>query len=243
MLSYDIGMKKIKVSDLAKKKKIPATQAVKMLKDKGLAKVTASTLVLPDALEEANSVEKKESAVISHIFPPISTSGSLASQALRINEMKKESNPGKSVKTEAKTKKGAPKKEAASAPSAEKKALQPPSGGKPKIRADIFAAIAAVIAIILLGLMYVGQKADRAVMKELGASLSEIKETVAGLENGLAENRNAIEVVDKKIEAVDLAVLSLEVRSQGAVLKSLSGNLKESLRVRTQTLADGLASF
>ena len=240
-LAYDVEMKKIKVSALAKKKNIPTAEAVKLLKKKGLAKVTSTTYVSPDALDTAPSEEKKDTAVISHIFPPVGTSGSLATQAMRISELKKEV-----VTSKAEDKKQKPKskeKKAVAKEPVQAKAENPPVKGGAKLRTDIVAAIAALIAILLLGLMYVGQRADRAIMKDLGASLTDIKQTVANLEKGVGDNSAAIAGVNEKIKATELAMLSLEIRSQGAVLKSLSGNLKESLRGRTQTLADGLSSF
>jgi hypothetical protein len=233
------NMKKIRVHELAKKKKLTSAEVIKLLKKKGLKNITATSSVDPGILDKVSEKRPADNN-ISHIFPVSVGSGALASKARRINEIKKEDPVTRPVKRDV-AKGPSPKRPPVNGPSK-------PSPGKEKGKSgrlpyDLIAAIASIVALLLVGAVYLGQRNDRATLADVGSRLGEVQGAAAELKDGVTRNQAAIMDINDKILNSDEASLKSRLKSEAAVLKALSGNFKEPLRVRIDNLADGLSAL
>jgi hypothetical protein len=70
-----------------------------------------------------------------------------------------------------------------------------------------------------------------------------VQGAAAELKDGVTRNQAAIMDINDKILNSDEASLKSRLKSEAAVLKALSGNFKEPLRVRIDNLADGLSAL
>lgn len=231
-------MKKIRVHELAKKKNLTSAEVVKLLKKKGIKNVTASSSVAPDVLDKSPEKPPAENN-ISHMFPVSVGANALAAKARRINVMKKEAPVARPKRDVAKG--PGPKRPPANTPSKPNAGKE--AGKKGRFPYDLIAAIASIIALLIVGGVYIGQRSDRAVLSEVGAGLAEVRETVTGIKDDVARNQAAVMDINEKIVNSDAVALKSRLKSEATVLKALSGNFKEPLRVRIDNLADGLSAL
>lgn len=232
-------MKKIRVHELAKKKNLTSAEVIKLLKKKGLKKITASSSVDPDILDKKPGKRPPENN-ISQIFPVSLGSGALASKAMRITALKKENPVPRPSKRDA-SKGAGPKRSAAKAASMSNPDKE--QGKGKRFPYDLVAAIASIVALLLVGAVYFGQRSDRAALADVDSGLGEVQGTVAELKDNVTRNQAAIMDINDKIISSDAASLKSRLKSEATVLKALSGNFKEPLRSGIDNLADGLSAL
>jgi hypothetical protein len=108
---------------------------------------------------------------------------------------------------------------------------------------DLVAAIASIVALLLVGAVYIGQRSDRAALADVDSGLGEVQGTVAELKNDVTRNQAAIMDINDKIVSSDTVSLKSRLKSEATVLRALSGNFKEPLRAGIDNLADGLSAL
>lgn len=114
----------------------------------------------------------------------------------------------------------------------------------------LFALAFGLMALLVAGFLYVKVQAESVITKHLTTSVSEMRGTVDRIDETVAVNRTEmlemrqeVGTMTKRFDQLRRESLLSELKSQGAVLKALSGNLKEPMRTRTLSLAEQLAAF
>jgi len=232
-------MKKIRVHELAKKKNLSSAEVLKLLKKKGLKELTASSSVSPDILDKGPAKGPTENN-ISHIFPVSSGTGSLATKARQINALQKE-DPATAPVKKAVAKAPSPKRPPANTPSKPNVGKEPSKKGG--FRYDLVAALASIVALLLVGGLYLGQRTDRETLVDVGSRLSGVQGTVTTLKNDVTRNQAAVMDMNAKIAETGTVSLKSRLNSEATVLKALSGNFKDPIRVRIDNLANGLSAL
>lgn len=227
-------MKKIRVYELAKSKNLSSANVISLLKKKGLKKALPITWVDPTVLDDM-APQSSRTGTISHIFSLPASRAAAIAKKVRNLDILRESPPKKVPAAKAKKEK--------------KESAKETKKGR-KFPLDIAAAVAAVLAILLVGLTYMGMRADRAFLKNLSSGMNQLQGSVSKLEKSVTGNRTEImktreevEILSGRMASAELAILTSQLKSQATVLRALSGNLREPLRSRTSNLADKLSAF
>jgi len=217
-------MKKIKVYELAKEKKLSNKAVIEILKRKGFTKVSAITYVDPTVLDDNSP---SSSGKVSHIFSAPSHPVSSAAKARKIEAVPAPAPAPKPAPAEKpkKTEEKKPVKTAAEK-TAEKRKPIPADGKKEKSFLEIITAAAAIIAIMVGGMAYMQVRTNRGLIGTVNSGLSTFQASASKLGNITLDNRAEIvrmrsEMKDE-IARLDTSVSGLDKNVSG-LDKNLSG--------------------
>jgi cell division protein FtsL len=252
-------MKKIKVYELAKEKKLSNKAVIEILKRKGFTKVSAITYVDPTVLDDNSP---SSSGKVSHIFSAPSHPVSSAAKARRIEAVPAPAPKPAPAEKPKKTEEKKPVKTAAKK-TAEKRKPIPSDGKKEKSFLAIITAAAAIIAIMVAGMAYMQVRTNRGLIGTVNSGLSafqssasklgeitldnraeivrmrsEMKDEVARLDksvSGLDKNVNdldkSVSELDKNMNGLNQRFSSLSGRVAGAEIAPLQSRLKAETTV------------
>ncbi len=241
-------MKKIKVYELAKEKKLSNKAVIEILKRKGFTKVSAITYVDPAVLDEG---APSSSGKVSHIFSAPSHAVSSAAKARKIEAVP---SPAPKPAPAEKPKKPAEKNPVKTAPKkvAEKRKAEPADEKKKQSFLALITAAAAVIAIMVGGMAYFQVRTNRwlisnvnngmSTMRSSASRLSEItldnraeiirmrsevKDEIARLDENVSGMDKRVSSLDKSAYDIDRRVSELDKKMSGldTGLSSLSGQM------------------
>ncbi len=249
------AMKKIRIYELAKKKKLTSKEVIKRLSKKGQKKLSAVSYVDSTALDgDSGSGSPDAKGKVSQLFKdtrrgfsPPGVVRPMTSLAEKVVQPKVQSQP----QAQKQTGKGQKQKTAAKAsPAARAKGTS--GTGLP------LAAVGLSLAVLLiLGFLYTGMQADRTQIKAINTSLGQLNAQVAAIDESVITNRAQLLDMRGQMAAVsgqlnDLntrfadsgrASLVAQLKTQGSVISVLAKNLDEPLKTRTMGLAVRLSSF
>ncbi|GMT41644.1 MAG: hypothetical protein IEMM0002_0055 [bacterium] len=259
-------MKKIRVFELAKIKRLSNRAVIEILKKKGVKKVSAITYVSSDALDKRipSKEEKRHGGKVSHLFGAVrrmsiaTAPGQMARAAARPDESVRPASTkthsvksGKRVDVADVIKK--PKSAARPAglrqtqPDASQKGADIKAGAGLKGKGWNIPAIASMvlsaILMVVVGYLYFDMRSERARFAGMSVSMDRIDKTVAANSAQLRDVKNQVADANGRIDGLKRASWTSRLKSQSAVLGALSASLDEPLRSRTRTLASRLAEF
>jgi len=206
---------KIRVFELAKSKNIPISEVVELLAQKGVQNATAVTYVESSVLDDVKPRERIPGAE-----NPAETE---RSAALARNIL------GRTPETRG-------------------WAYEERSSGDGQI--SYVALGLSAVALVLVAFLFFSERSDRSEMNGMQAEINLLKAGNAKIEDvvisnraQIMETREQVVAVEKRFYEFKRTSLMAQLKSQGVVLKALSENMREPLKSKTQTLANGLASF
>ncbi|MEE8483861.1 MAG: translation initiation factor IF-2 N-terminal domain-containing protein [Nitrospinota bacterium] len=253
-------MKKIRIYELAKKKKLTSKEVIKRLSKKGRKKLSAVSYVDPAALDgdiggSGSTVAKGKVAQLfkntQHGFSPPGAVRPVTSLAEKVVQPKAQPKPPSQPQTQKRTGKGQKQKTAAKASTASR-AKGTSGTGLP------LAAVGLSLAILLiLGFLYTGMQADRTQIKAINTSLGQLNAKVAAIDESVITNRaqmldmrgqmaavsGQLNDLNKRFADSSRASLVAQLKTQSSVISVLAKNLDEPLKTRATGLANRLSSF
>jgi len=215
-------MKKIKVYELAKEKKLSNKAVIEILKRKGFTKVSAITYVDPTVLDENSPAS---SGKVSHIFSAPSHPVSSAAKARRIEAVPVPAPAPKPAPAEKpkKTEEKKPVKTAAKK-TAEKRKPIPADKKKEKSFLAIITAAAAIIAIMVAGMAYMQVRTNRGLIGSVNSGMSAFQSSASKLGDITLDNR--AEIIRMRSEMKDeVARLDQSVSGLGNNVNDLDKNV------------------
>lgn len=237
-------MKKIRVYELAKKKKISAKEAVKLLKKKGFKKISAVSSVHPNALDDAVKSDVAQKSNVSHLFG-VRSGALVTASALPASPLAK-----KSEQPVAKSGRAGSQKKAAKAkpPTVKQPAKEDKGGGGYGLSLTAIGLCMALL--VLMGFLYTTMRADRSQLSAIGANLGKLEAAISRIDDSVTANRaqlldlrGQVSDVTNNLADSNRVALNARLKSQGAVIGSLAQDLKGPLKGKTQELAQRLSSF
>jgi len=259
-------MKKIKVCDLAKSKKISSKEMIAILTKKGLKNIRAISYVDASILDEtplkketkprikapATQKVKPVSGKVSHIFSAPSRGSTATAEVLR---EEKESSPEKLIEERKKKEAELKKKKDAEKAKRLASALRKPkeTGKKPSYHAMLVASLALILG--LFGVWKIQDLTSRVVTDQ--KLLAGLETKLAGFETSMQGNSANITMIKEgivtikkdvsdlstKVANADISVLESQLKSEATILRGLSGSLKDPIKTRALNLADNLSTF
>lgn len=234
-------MKKVRVYELAKTKNISNQKAIELLKKKGISKASAITYVDPHVIDDVFQADRSAATKVSHLFksaravsPPRQASALAASVAPP--QAKAVSNPVN--RPTEKTKNAAKKK---TVPKVEK---------KDRNFIPAFALAIGLAALVVSGFLYLKTQAESVLLKQVSIDLKSLQGSVDKVNTTVTANRaqmfdmqQDVNGVTKRLDKIKRQALVSQMNLQGAILRTLSGNLGEPLRGKTLSLARHLSAF
>jgi len=222
-------MKKIKVYELAKEKKLSNKAVIEILKKKGFTKVSAITYVDPTVLDENIP---SSSGKVSHIFSAPSHPVSSAAKARRIEAVPAPAPKPASAEKPKKAEEKKPVKTAAKK-TAEKRKTQPADGKKKKSFLELITAAAAIIAIMVAGMAYMQVRTNRNLIGTVNSGMSVFQSSASRLGKIMLDNRaeiirmrsemkDEITRLDQSVSGLDKNVNDLD-KSVSELDKNMSG--------------------
>ncbi len=246
-------MKKIRVFELAKARKITTKELIKLLEKKGLKKVRAITYVDPGIIGvskpiAATSKPAKPGVKVAHISTAPSHQGALA-EAVKLEPVR-ESSPEKVLAARMKKEEAAQKK-----PQAKKKndSKNEKGGWKWPEASTVVAGFAIILVLALaakVGMLNQQVIAEKAQIASLGAGLDSAKLSVEKLGVKISTNtagvdslKEAVSGLSSKVAGVESSILTSQLKSQAVVIKGLSSDIGGPLKAQTIAFAERLSAF